>query len=107
MSLIKRAALATLVLTVWPLRHGVAQDLCFVPELIPLNDAAATSTDAPGGTATGSDEIEILFGQLAGALDSAEFSDNVEVRYRDQRFTTETARYNRVLNDFEFEGRVT
>ena len=107
MSLIKRAALATLVLTVWPLRHGVAQDLCFVPELIPLNDAAATSTDAPGGTATGSDEIEILFGQLAGALDGAEFSDNVEVRYRDQRFTTETARYNRVLNDFEFEGRVT
>ena len=54
------------------------------------------------------DEIEIAFGRMAlGSIDSAQFTDDVEIRQGERRFATESAVYNRAENSFEFVGRVT
>jgi LPS-assembly protein len=88
------------MLGVWPFHAGLAQNLCFVPESTPLVEAAADEADL-------GDDIEVTFGQLdASAFGGAEFTGNVDVRLRDQRFSTDSARYDRGANFFEFEGRV-
>lgn len=87
------------MLGVWPFHAGLAQDLCFTNEPI-----APLVTDLSATT----DDIEVVFGQIeASTRSGAEFTENVEIRYRGQRFSTERARYDRNENDFEFEGRVT
>lgn len=71
---------------------------CDIPAL-PVPDLSTTSSD---------EEIEITFGRMAlSGMNSAEFSDNVEIRQGDRRIVTERALYDRDEEAFEFEGRVT
>ncbi len=98
---VRTAALLTACL---PLQNLFAQGICLAVD--PLLPAPNTQSTADG-TAL-SDEIEILFGQMAvSGVESAEFSENVEISYQDRRFTTERAFYDRTENTFEFDGRVT
>jgi len=56
---------------------------------------------------TTGEEIEIVFGRAdVSGVDSAEFSDNVELRYKGKRFATESAKYDRAANRVEFDGTV-
>lgn len=94
--------LAMLIAGMLPLQQVSAQDV----------DTAAICVvaDPPvfRPSSVSDDEIEITFGRMAlSSTDSAEFSDNVEIRQGDKRIVTERAYYDRGENAFNFEGRVT
>ena len=87
----------------FPIQQAAAQIsrsnvMCGIPTAPVLGPSSASSDE----------EIEITFGRMAlSGMNSAEFSDNVEIRQGDRRIATERARYDRGEEAFEFEGRVT
>jgi LPS-assembly protein len=96
----RQAGLVLAVAGLLPYQHSAAQGLCF-----PAEPSLPTSSESP---APPNDEIEIRFGQMAlRGVDNAEFSENVEIRQQNKRFTTERALYDRTESTFDFEGRVT
>ncbi|HMB71985.1 MAG TPA: LPS assembly protein LptD [Gammaproteobacteria bacterium] len=85
-----------------PARHTLAQ------EVRSSGICLAVETPTFAETNYSDEEIEIAFGAMAlDGIDSAAFSDDVEIRQGDRRFATESAVYDRTENSFEFVGRVT
>ncbi len=85
-------------------QQSLAQGLC-----VPPQDEVPAETFLPfAPIELEGEQLEIVFGraELSGT-DNAEFSENVELRFRDKRFATESASYDRARNSVDFEGRVT
>ncbi len=87
---------------------------CLLPQLSPAQETGSTGLclvfDTPPviPSTLDDDEIEIEFGRMrVSGTDSAEFTENVEIRQGDRRIVTERAYYNRSENTFDFDGRVT
>jgi LPS-assembly protein len=106
---ITRARIFTCGLCITTAQTAFAQGACLAPDAILPIEAILPSPQAVLGQASPSgDEIDVIYDRVVVDGDSnAEFSGNVELRWRDSSLTTERTFYDRTDETLEFQGRVT